>query len=121
MKKHYIGILVLLLLIGCATNASLSELQKAELSYTEASIAYEAAQNVIVAARSQGRNVINDATWKAFNDAQTAVQIEAPVVRQMLVQWRATNVKPTGFDAANTLLQGASNAAVAIQNGAVKP
>lgn len=107
-------LVMVLLLVDCATQ-QLTALQQAELAYVESSIAYEAAQNVVVQARSQ--HLVSDGAWKIFDDAQIAVQNEAPKVRQMLTAWRATGTKPAGFDAAISLLQGAASSVDQIKKG----
>lgn len=114
------ALLLLVVALGCAVtqNTQDTPLQTAEKQYVAASVAYEAAQNVIVEARRNHQ--ITDAQWKIFDEVQTTVITEAPIVRNMINLWRATGNKPTGVDDALALLQGAATAAVNLQNG-VKP
>lgn len=104
--------------INCAHTAAQTPLQAAENQYVQASIVYEAAQKVVVTARANRQ--VPDSTWRLFDEAQTTVSTEAPIVRAMLESWKATGVKPTGLDAALQLVLGAATTAANIQNG-VRP
>lgn len=118
MRRYATPIFVFLLVAGCASvtgQQKQTPIQAAELQYVEASIAYEAAQNVVVAADKQHLVSVN--AWRLFNNAQTTVELEAPKVRALLSQWRVSGQKPTGLDAALALFKGATDAAVAVQKG----
>jgi hypothetical protein len=105
----------ILLTIDCASQ-QLTPLQRAELIYTEASLGYETAQDVIVTARTNHQ--VSDAQWRAFDSAQAQVQQAAPKVRALLSLWRTAGQKPDGFDGALAFLKMATDAAIAVQKEA---
>lgn len=121
LKKVSALLIAALLISGCGTFSAMSgqrtALQDAELAYVEASIGFDAAADVITAARSQGRSALSDASWAIFDSTQRTVAAAAPTVRAMLTSWRATGVKPSGFDANLAVLTSARDSAVSIQKG----
>lgn len=99
------------LILSCAT--SLSPQQKADMAFTQGSIAYEAAQNIVRDARA--KNLVNQADWDRFDTAQHIVAQNAPLVRDALNLWASTGVKPLNYDSLVKLVNDAFAIVLEIQ------
>lgn len=103
-KRSILGlIIVALILAGCpATTVSLTALQRAELAYTDFADGYTLAMQTATKLRANGQ--ISDALWATIDNAQKQVRLQQPLVRALLDQWAATQVKPATVDGAMSSL-----------------
>ena len=92
---------IVLTLSGCVSTQPNtpppSPYQRALIAYVEASIVYEAAVDMVVAARSGG--LISDQQWEMAQRAAENVAGNAPKVRAMLAVWKVSGEKPGDYDA----------------------
>lgn len=87
---------VAVLATGCQSFRALSPYDQASLAYVQSSVAYEAIMPQIVAARAAHR--IDDATWSRVDAAQRTIARVSPMVRTLLVVWKATRAKPAELE-----------------------
>lgn len=84
--------------ISCGTTGvALTPLQKAELAYTDFGDGYELAMQT--AKRLDDAGQINAAQVAILNAVQVQVRVQQPIVRRLLDQWAATQIKPSTLDA----------------------
>lgn len=94
-----LGVLLAVVLVSScalAPKPELSPLQKTELAYAQASVAYEAAMLSLVDARKA--RVCNDSCWQMVDTLQTEARRYQPLVRSSLDVWRLSTEKPANIE-----------------------